>query len=178
MNVEPVRRVLDALGAGYALIGAHAMAARGYPRFTVDVDFLTTDTRVLEPSTWTELAAGGARVDARRGDADDPLGGVVHILLPDGTDIDIVVARWKWEADLIERAEEMTIGGGPMRVPRVSDLILLKLSAGGHLDVRDAGALLALSDRKQVVPQVEAHIDEVRPDIRAAWRDLVAAANR
>ena len=48
MNLEPVRRVLDVLGAPYALIGAHAMAARGYPRFTVDVDLLTTDPRVLD----------------------------------------------------------------------------------------------------------------------------------
>jgi hypothetical protein len=48
MTIEPVTRVLDAAEVSYALIGAHAMAARGYPRFTVDVDLLTTDTRVLE----------------------------------------------------------------------------------------------------------------------------------
>jgi hypothetical protein len=36
MNVEPVLRVLQSIGAAHALIGAHAMAIRGYPRFTVD----------------------------------------------------------------------------------------------------------------------------------------------
>lgn len=56
MTIEPVRRVLDALGASYALIGAHAMAARGYPRFTVDIDLLTTDPRVAWESQVLERA--------------------------------------------------------------------------------------------------------------------------
>jgi hypothetical protein len=77
MNLEPVRRVLDGSGVRYALIGAHAMAARGYPRFTVDVDLLTTDPRVLDAAFWAALERDGTQVDARRGDADDPLGGVV-----------------------------------------------------------------------------------------------------
>jgi len=178
MDIEPIRRVLDALGAPYALIGAHAMAARGYPRFTVDVDLLTSDPIVLDPANWADLAGAGAQVDARRGDADDPLGGVVHILLPDDTDVDLILAKWKWEADLIARAEDMPIGRRPIPVPRVSDLILLKLAAGGHLDLRDAAALLALADREAVVGDIDAHIADVRPDIRTAWRDLLAAADR
>jgi hypothetical protein len=47
------------------------MAARGYPRFTIDVDLLTTDGRVLEPGVWAALAHEGATVEARRGDVDD-----------------------------------------------------------------------------------------------------------
>ena len=109
MNIEPVRRVLDALNAPYALIGAHALAARGYPRFTVDVDLLTTDQRVLDPAMWAGLVRDGASVNPRRGDDQDPLAGVVHILLADTTDVDVVLGKWKWEADVIERAEPMEI---------------------------------------------------------------------
>jgi hypothetical protein len=176
MNPEPVRRVLDALGVRYVLIGAHAMAARGYPRFTVDVDLLTMDSRVLDPAHWTDLIRDGAQVDVRRGDADDPLGGVVHLLLRDGTDVDVVVGKGKWEADLIERAEAISIGGAPIGVPCTGDLVLLKLAAGGTLDLRDAAALLTMGDRDRIVQEVEAHIDDVRPDVRAAWRDLLAAS--
>ena len=178
MNLDPVRRVLDTLGSRYALIGAHAMAARGYPRFTLDVDLLTDDPRVLDASHWKPLVRDGAQVDARRGDPDDPLGGVAHLLLPDGTDVDIVVGKWKWEADLIERAEEISIGGAPIRVPSSGDLILLKLAAGGTLDLRDAAALLAIGDRDRIVSEVDAHIDDVRPDVRAAWRDLLKSVDR
>jgi hypothetical protein len=172
MSVELVQRVLRAIDAPHALIGAHAMAARGYPRFTVDIDLLTSDTRVLTPSLWTPLIEAGASVDPRKGDAEDPLAGVVHILLSDGTDVDLVVAKWKWEAAVIERAEPMQVAGTVIKVPRTSDLILLKLAAGGYADLHDAAALLALADDR-TIPDVERHIADVRPDVRAVWRDLV-----
>lgn len=172
MTVEPVTRILDAIAAPYVLVGAHAMAARGYPRFTVDIDLLTTDTRVLDGTTWTALVERGASVDPRRGDADDPLAGVVHILLPGGADIDLVVGRWAWEREVIARAEPLAVMGATLPVPTISDLILLKLAAGGHLDLHDAAALLALGDRDRVRREVEAHIGEVYPDIRARWEDL------
>lgn len=174
MNVEPVLGPLREMGAPFALIGAHAMAARGYPRFTIDIDLLTPDTRVLEPERWHTLVAAGAHVDVRRGDTDDPLAGVVHVLLPDGTDVDLVVARWTWEAAIIARAEPLDVAGSTIPVPRTSDLILLKLAAGGHSDLHDAGALLALGDAEHTIVDVESHVDEVRPDIRPLWRALLA----
>jgi hypothetical protein len=178
MNVEPVVRVLQSLGAPHALIGGHALAARGYPRFTIDVDLLTSDGRVLDNSTWVALEREGAAIDIRRGDAEDPLAGVVHILLSDGTDIDLVVAKWKWESDVIERAESISVAGVSIRVPRTGDLILLKLAAGGFIDLQDAAALLSLSDRETVIRDVEVYIDAVRPDVRPLWSHLLAAGGR
>jgi hypothetical protein len=178
MNVEPVLRVLASLGAPVALIGGHALAARGYPRFTVDVDLLTSDARVLDPLTWKPLVDAGAAADPRRGDAEDPLAGVVHLLLADGTDVDLVVARWTWEADVIARAERLQVLGVEMPVARAGDLILLKLAAGGYLDLRDAAALLAVGDRDSLIREVEARIADVRPDVRAVWRELLAADGR
>jgi hypothetical protein len=175
MNPEPVRRILDGLESPYALIGAHAMAARGYPRFTIDVDYLTSDGRVLDRAVWSGLERDGASVDARRGDLEDPLGGVVHILLADGTDVDVVVAKWTWQAQVIERAEMLPVVGGSVRVPRTSDVILLKLAAGGYLDLRDAAALLALGQRAALVAEVETHIADVYPDVQARWKELLAA---
>jgi hypothetical protein len=132
MTIEPVSRVLDAAEGSYALIGAHAMAVRGYARFTVDIDLLTTDTRVLDAATWIPLVEQGARVDRRRGDDDDPLAGVVHIVLADDTNVDVVVGRWAWEQQVVARAERMTVLGVTIAVPPTSDLILLKLAAGGR----------------------------------------------
>jgi hypothetical protein len=174
MNIEPVQRVLDSLNAPYALIGGHALAARGYPRFTVDIDLLTAASRVLERAPWAALERDGASVDPRRGDHDDPLGGVVHIVLADMTDVDVIVAKWQWEADVIDRAEMMRIAEHvTIRVPHTSDLILLKLAAGGYLDLRDAAALLAIGDRDALVREVDGRIGEVRPDVRGVWADLL-----
>ena len=174
MNIEPVVRTLGGLGASYALVGGHALAARGYPRSTVDIDLLTTDPSVLDPALWRALETEGATVDCRRGDDDDPLAGVVHIELADGTDVDVVVGRWKWETQLISRAEVLPFGSSDIPVPLTSDLILLKLAAGGSLDLRDAAALLAIGDRALLIREVESHLPAVRPDVTAAWREVLA----
>ena len=62
-----------------------------------------------------------------------------------------------------------------IRIPRIADLILLKLAAGGYVDLHDAAALLTLGDRDAVIRDVEAHIDDVRPDVRGTWNRLRAA---
>jgi hypothetical protein len=174
MTIEPVTRALDAAAVPWALIGAHAMAARGYPRFTVDVDLLTTDLRVLDAATWAALVGSGARVDRRRGDEDDPLAGVIRVVLADETNVDVVVGRWEWERQVVARAEPMTVLGVTIAVATTSDLILLKLAAGGHLDLHDAAALLALGNRDRVIADIEARLDGVRPDVRRLWRDLLS----
>jgi hypothetical protein len=173
-GVADVLRVLDAMGAPHALIGAHAMAARGYPRFTVDIDILTVDGRVLDRPTWTELERTGAVVERRRGDPDDPLGGVVRIQRAGVPDVDVVLGKWQWEADVIDRAEPMSFGDVPVRVPRLADLILLKLAAGGSLDLHDAAVLLTLGDRDALAREIEERLPDVRPDVTHAWRELLA----
>lgn len=42
---------------------------------------------------------------------------MVHIQLADESDVDVVVARWKWEAQVIGRAERMTVMGVEVPVP-------------------------------------------------------------
>jgi hypothetical protein len=175
---EAVCSVLDSIGAAYALIGGRAVGIRGYPRMTLDYDFLTTDDRVLQAAIWKPLIDAGAAVDTRKGDYDDPLAGVTHIAFADSSEADIVLAKWKWEAGVIARAEPMTLGSLHVPVPRVSDLILLKLSAGGMLDLQDVAVLLDVNDRSTVTREVEEHIASL--DARAAeeWRKIIGARQR
>jgi hypothetical protein len=172
-SVEPVVRALEALGVSFALIGAHAVALRGHPRMTVDYDFLTTDARVLAEAPWSALAATGVAVDVRHGDPDDPLAGVVHMTLRDGEEVDLVVGRWKWEQAVIDRAELLDVGPFRVRVPRASDLILLKLSAGGTLDLQDVAVMLEVAgDRAALVRDVEEHLGDLPAHAQRLWRDL------
>ena len=92
MLFHRVRAILDSMDVQYALIGGWAVGLRGYVRLTTDTDFLTVDRRVLDASVWSDLVADGIHVDPRKGDFDDPLGGVVHIgSKPD--EIDVVCPR-------------------------------------------------------------------------------------
>ena len=64
--------------ARFLVVGAHAMAAHGVGRSTRDVDLLTLSTVGLDEAWWTPLSEAGVRVSVARGDADDPLAGVVR----------------------------------------------------------------------------------------------------
>jgi hypothetical protein len=169
MNViEAVSGVLESIGAPYALIGGRAVGARGYPRMTLDYDFLTSDARVLQRETWKRLQEAGATIDPRKGDFDDPIAGVVHIAFADGVEADVLLAKWKWESEIIERAEPLDVGGPVVPVPLTSDLILLKLAAGGPIDLQDVVALVAM-DRETLIREVDEKVDRVLPDVSAAW---------
>ena len=166
--IEQVSRTLESIGAPYALIGGRAVGARGYPRMTLDYDFLTSDARVLQRETWKHLEQSGASADPRKGDVDDPLAGVVHIAFADGLEADVVLAKWKWQSEVIERSERLDVGGVTVPVPVTSDLILLKLAAGGPIDLQDVISLLAI-DREKLIQEVDERIAGVLPDVRPAW---------
>ena len=153
-----------------------AVVARGYARFTLDLDLLTTDARVLEPAVWEELRSAGIPVDVRKGDQDDPLAGVVRIGTKPET-IDIVVGRWKWEQSVIDRAELLDVEGRAIRVPITSDLILLKLAAGGGIDQQDILRLLALGPRDPLTAEVNAKISELPLDAQQLWLRLTASTS-
>lgn len=138
---------------------------------TVDYDFLTTDARILQREIWKPLEEAGAAVDARKGDHDDPIAGVVHIAFPGGVEADVLLAKWQWEGEVIARSERLQVGCATVPVPRTSDLILLKLAAGGPIDLQDVVALLA-TDRESLIREVDALIDQVRPDVSTAWRGI------
>ena len=57
---------------------------------------------MLDTATWVPLIEQGARVDRHRGDHEDPLAGVVRIVLADGTNVDVVVGRWVWEEQVVD----------------------------------------------------------------------------
>lgn len=165
-------RVVDLLSSReipHALIGAAAMAARGIARSTFDIDLLTTDTRVLRNEFWTSLTTGNASVDIRRGDADDPLAGVVRIETSADRPVDLVVGRHSWQARAVARAER-TAGAPP--VVTALDLILLKLYAGGAQDLWDVRELLRQPGAEDLPAAVEAELAALPPAMREVWADV------
>lgn len=175
MILELVVATLESIQAPYAVIGGEAVAMRGHPRLTIDYHFLTTVRRVFGREVWTGLEEKGATVDIRKGDPDDPLAGVVHIALREERDADVIVAKWKWEQGVIDRAERLPLQGILVPVPRTSDLILLKLAAGGYLDLQDVYALLHAGDREQLIEEVDQNIGALPVEAHEAWKRIVSA---
>jgi hypothetical protein len=160
-----VSATLDLWGVPNALIGAAALAAAGVARSSFDVDLLVTDGRVLDGKRWDALGWSDASIDVRRGDADDPLAGVVRIESRSERPVDVIVGRHVWQARAIERARR-TPGSPPVVQPR--DLVLLKLYAGGTQDLWDVRELLRVRG-DSLAAEVEDDLRTLPPSMREAW---------
>jgi len=81
---EQVTGILESRGVGAVVIGAVALAAHGYVRFTEDLDLgVNTDSATLHQVA-TALRTAGFEVELREPDGQDPLGGVVDVRGPFG----------------------------------------------------------------------------------------------
>lgn len=159
MNFRRIEAIAARLSCG-AVIGGYALAAHGYVRQTADFDILTTDRDVLREAFWADERAAGVRIETYRGDFDDPLDGAAR-LRGDSYRLDVIVAKFDWQAGVIARAQRMDFGVAEFRVARKSDLVLLKVDAGGHLDLHDARALLALGDRDAITSEIASISDSL-----------------
>ena len=161
---------LSGAGIRFALIGGEALALRGASRATFDRDLLATDPRALSATLWQEPVMIDARHEIRLGDEDDPLAGVARFEAPDERDVDLIVGRHPWQERILERAEPVDLGDARVALPRVADLILLKLYAGGPQDLWDVEQLLAASPAEAIVSEVAGRIAELPADCAALWR--------
>ena len=103
----------------------------------------------------------------RKGDADDPLAGVVRLTAVGEHPLDVVVGKSPWQATVTAGAREASIED--VRVPVASrvDLILLKLYAGGPQDAWDIQQLLACPEGAALAAQVDAAVTALPPEGRS-----------
>ncbi|MGE5347283.1 MAG: hypothetical protein ACM3JH_15120 [Acidithiobacillales bacterium] len=175
MKTRLLARVLDLLegrGARPALIGGMALAAYGVGRATQDFDILVLDTSLLAEESWAALRESGAAVDVRRGDALDPLAGVIRVSKSGEAAVDVIVGKRSWQVEILDRRQTLRLQDLALPVVEAADLVLLKLDAGGpqdHLDVRlllhgPAGAALRT--------EVERRLASLPAPLRDAWLTL------
>ena len=164
---------LDAATIRFGVVGAAALAVHGVSRSTFDIDVLTIDPRVLETAFWEPLRSSAA-IDVRRGDAADPLAGVVRLTAPLVRDVDVIVGRSAWQREVLDGTRSVQIDGARVPVVDVAGLTLMKLYAGGSQDAWDIEQLLAANDREQVVRLIDAVIDRLPDASQALWTRLKA----
>ncbi len=156
----------------YALIGAVALARHGVSRYSVDVDLLTMRTEVLAAHFWEGFVD---MPELRRGDAEDPLEGVVR--WGGSRPVDLIVGRGPAMAFAVQSAA--ADGQVGMPVATALGLVLLKLEAGGAQDRFDivslvwaqralngAAWLAELPARESLLsPAAQSVLKQLRPDL-------------
>ena len=143
---EDYRDILTALvqrHTRFLVVGAHAMAAHGYPRATVDIDVWVEPTAQNAERVWQALAEFGAPLDAldvTREDFVRPDMVIQFGLPPNRVDILTGVSGLGFEAAWANRVEGVVDG---VRVPVISmaDLIENKRATGRDKDRADIKGL-------------------------------------
>lgn len=153
----------------HALVGGMALAAYGFARATLDADVLVVTTDILESGSWKNLEQVGAKVDVRRGDADDPFRAVIRVTRSGSSPVDVLVGRFVWQRDIVERATRVTLQDFELPVATAADLVLLKLFAGGPQDLVDARRLLDVATRDTLIAEVESRINALPDSCLPDW---------
>jgi len=156
-----VAAALQSRGVASAVIGAVALAVRGYPRATEDVDLATvTDPRTVLAELARELQARGYEAEVAMPDADDALGGVLTVRAADSDPVQVVNYFNPWTGWVpvgkaaVETAEPDALPG--LAVVDTPHLVALKLYAGGRKSELD---VLELVDR--LTPEERARVCHV-----------------
>jgi len=139
--------VLDSLRVPYALIGGLAVDAYGGTRLTKDIDFLIDWSIADAKSLAQTLTESGLPAEARRGDIRDPVPGVIRMDISVGeatVRCDLLFPSKAWHREAVRAASRVELEGLGLPIVQPGHLFLLKLEAGGTLDLYDAAQLLIL----------------------------------
>ena len=170
-----VFEVVEGRSLPVALIGGVALAAHGIVRATKDADLLATDTGLLDATVWEPLEAENVTVSVNRGDAEDPLAGVVRFRRDTEAPVDLVLGRERWLDGVLARRQPVELSGEPLQVVTAADLVLLKLDAGGPIDLIDARLLLSGPEGPQLRKTVEARALDLPRRLQEALKKLLSA---
>ena len=180
--LDVLRRVLDERGLRWFVFGAQAVAVRGAPRATQDIDVTVQVERTGIQALVGSLESAGLR--HRHPDlADDLLarGAVVPFVHSSGMEVDLVIAGSGLEAMALDRASRVAIDGVDVPVAHATDLAVMKVLAGRGKDLDDLRSLLAggdvdLEEARDLLGQFEEALG--RADLLARLEDAVDAIER
>ncbi|MYD69614.1 MAG: hypothetical protein F4W89_02555 [Acidobacteria bacterium] len=177
--LDVLRRMLDERGLRWFVFGAQAVAVRGAPRATQDIDITVQVERTGIQALVRSLESAGLR--HRHPDlADDLLarGAVVPLVHSSGMEVDLVVAGSGLETMALDRASRVAIDGVEVPVAHATDLAVMKVLAGRGKDLDDLRSLLAagevdLEEARDLLGQFEEALG--RGDLLARLEEAVAA---
>lgn len=139
--------VLSRWGQWY-LFGAQAVVVHGVPRLSADLD-VTLALHPHEPDRFArDMEVAGFLLRVR-----DPAFVLRTRVMPfvhqaTGMPLDVVLAASGLEEDFLSRAVTVDLGGTPVPVIHVEDLMVAKILAGRPKDIDDVGALWRLHGQR------------------------------
>jgi hypothetical protein len=168
-DLEKILAILHRLDIPFVLVGGHAVAAWGAVRATRDIDLLASVPEAQGSRLTKELKQAGFKVDHRKGDESDPLRGLIRVEradAPDALPVEIILGLRKMPDALFMRARKLSFLGLDLPVASPEDMILLKLMAGGPVDMEDACSIFFVMKGKLDMKYLEAEARRMRISLK------------
>jgi predicted nucleotidyltransferase len=164
----------DALDAvdDYAVIGELALAFRGIPRTTRDIDVLLAVPRIQMPGVLERLQEFGSTLDVTEVFTelrDEHLSQIRHGSIR----IDLMSAVLDIFVDIVKSAQREDIRGRRLRVASAEGLVLLKLIAFRPQDQADLAGLLATNKDTIDIDRIREWYSRVGETTDARWQALL-----
>lgn len=141
---ERVALMLAERGVPVVVIGAVALAAHGYVRFTEDIDLGVNADISQMRALVDDLRKEGYEAEFHAPDGDDPLAGVINVSGPFGL-VQVISFEERFPAVIWDAMEGEEIRMRPesvLRIVPIPQLVALKLYAGGWSSRADIIELL------------------------------------
>jgi len=125
---QTVRRALNAMeaaGVAYCVVGATALAVRGLPRMTTDLDLVVLVGAAAR--SISALRAAGLRSQTPTGPRKGPEPMIVFVDPTTGVEVDLLCAAGDPEATVIDEAPRTKVFGTTAPVATLEQLLLLYL---------------------------------------------------
>lgn len=172
---EQARRALRALKQAkvpHAVIGAAALAARGLPRMTKDLDIvvLTDDAFVALDA----LRKAGFRSAAPIKESDPPE--PMYVLVRQGSEVDVLVAAGEPESTVVAEATTARLFGTTAPVATLEHLLLMYLYSNEPRHLGDFARIV--TETEADLAKVMLFLDEVHPEMLPVFRERVRNAKQ
>jgi hypothetical protein len=172
---KTIRRTLKAVeksGVRYSVIGATALAVRGLPRMTRDLDLAVMIDDA--PAIIAALRGAGLQALTPPGTEDDPEAMVVFVDERTGVEVDLLVAAGDPEASVIDEAPVALVFGAKGRVATAEHLLLLYLYSNQPKHIGDFAAIVVSG--KADLAAAEQKLRDMHPEMVGEWRRRVREA--
>ncbi len=163
-------RALKQARVPYAVIGAAALAARGLPRMTRDLDLA-----VMTEDAFSALAAlrqAGFRsvTPIRQGEEPEAM----YVLRCEGSEVDLLVAAGEPETTVIAEATATSLFGTTVPVATLEHLVLMYLYSNQPRHLGDLARIV--TETKVNLGKVIRFLEEVHPEMLPLLKERVKAA--
>lgn len=154
----------------FAVIGATALAARGLPRMTKDLDLVVTTDDAWDALDSLTRAGFASVAPIHR--AEDPE--AMYVLTKGSTEVDLLVASGEPESTVVAEATRTSVFGVNAPTATLEHLVLMYLYSN---QIRHQGDLARIVlETKVDVAEIERYLAEVHAEMLPVLRDRIHAA--